>query len=237
MNRLLRSSWGRFLVAVFLILLTVAVAANRLLPKPSRTAFSTPTATPQNFPSPSSGTAPTNLPSFVSTQVAASLTYVALATPTPWPTPIQNLALLVGQADAIAQAKIVGTNGAMHSFMYSLAVEKWLKKPGNVLTNTGILWVPNPWEHIPSYGFMDFRDLQADRGDRFVLFMTANVGNTFHDSPDYYLVGSASGFFDSGFFRIAGGKIDWGGIATYDQWPVGKFEDEITNLQMRTSNP
>lgn len=238
MNRLLRSSWGRFLIAILFILLAVAFAADRLLStKPSHISFGTVPATPQISTAPSFGSTLMNLPGALNTQVAR-LPSIVPVIPTPWPPPVQDLALLVSQAQAIAEAKIVGTNGAEQSLMYSLAVKKWLKKPSSVVTDTGTLWVSDPKQYnIPSYGFRDFRDMQADRGSQFVLFMTVNINGTFSDIPDYYLVGSPIGYFDSGFFHIVDGKIDKGGIPAYDGWPVGKFEDEITKLEMRSPNP
>src|SRR5438874_1032232 len=108
-----RPAWVQIAIAVLIILLVLAVAVSRLLPRP-RVAPGTPTPTPQSS---SSRLVLPDIPSMVGTEVAV-LSYIPPPTPTPWPTPVQDLAMLVQQADVIAQAKIIGTNGAMNSFMY-----------------------------------------------------------------------------------------------------------------------
>jgi len=177
-------------------------------------------------------------PSAASTKVAglqASPTPLAplldqpLPSPTPWPTAVQDLSMVVQQADAIAEARVYGTNGAMHSRMYWLEIENWLKKPGTIMTNRGLLWIPDPWDYYPSDYF---RQMRVDRGDQLILFMTAHLNNTlFKDMPDYYLAGGPSGgYFNSGFFQIANGRIIFGGISSYDGWSVEDFETTVTRL-------
>jgi hypothetical protein len=225
-----RLSSRRFLIGGFFLLLALALGASLLLLKAVQAPpTSRPTANLQRSSA---------LPDFVGavgTRLAA-LSYLPPTAPTPWPTPIQDLAMLVSQADAIAEARITGANGAMHSQMFYFEVETWFKKPRSVVTDTGVLWIPDPWEYIPDYGFRQMA-VQTEGGDRFILLMTTNNTSRIGDMPDYYLAGSATGYFGSGFFQIGGKKIVSGGIPAYDQWSLDRFENELLKVQTPAPGP
>lgn len=161
------------------------------------------------------------------TQATASATAAPLSTspasiwPPPTPTPITDLATLVSESDVVVHGKVVGTNGAMHSSLSSIAVLDWFKKPAQVLTNTAVVWMPHPWggEFTTPPLFWN------RRGEEVILFLGLRGTNPWDDSPAYELTGAPQGA--TSIYHIKAGRISYAGILQYQGWAVADFEKAI----------